>query len=279
MIFYQPSWLVNLLNYFVCLKHLRCEIYAGFLCYVINKLIVFEWWTIMSDQRMCHLGVHYIAINRFYIFLIFNGTNILVIEKLIGGWINNKTSSSPSVAVFQNENASVILCNHIFVTIQNLTARHVPPVLGNNGQIQLWQFLLELLTDKDARDCISWVGEEGEFKLNQPELVAQKWGQRKNKPTMNYEKLSRALRFVCLFVFKGVFQLLTAQFRLQEFSPGLADCKGLVIVGKKPQIVGISEHTLWNQWIREIKYYFLIVSQRLSQLQINYCTLALVLLW
>lgn len=72
----------------------------------------------------------------------------------------------------------------------------VSPVPGNNGQIQLWQFLLELLTDKDARDCISWVGEEGEFKLNQPELVAQKWGQRKNKPTMNYEKLSRALRFV-----------------------------------------------------------------------------------
>nr|XP_008766809.1 GA-binding protein alpha chain isoform X2 [Rattus norvegicus] len=67
--------------------------------------------------------------------------------------------------------------------------------LGNNGQIQLWQFLLELLTDKDARDCISWVGDEGEFKLNQPELVAQKWGQRKNKPTMNYEKLSRALRY------------------------------------------------------------------------------------
>ncbi|XP_008273765.1 GA-binding protein alpha chain isoform X1 [Stegastes partitus] len=66
---------------------------------------------------------------------------------------------------------------------------------GNNGQIQLWQFLLELLTDKDARDCISWVGEEGEFKLNQPELVAQKWGLRKNKPTMNYEKLSRALRY------------------------------------------------------------------------------------
>ncbi|XP_069060187.1 GA-binding protein alpha chain isoform X1 [Pleurodeles waltl] len=66
---------------------------------------------------------------------------------------------------------------------------------GNNGQIQLWQFLLELLTDKDARDCISWVGDEGEFKLNQPELVAQKWGARKNKPTMNYEKLSRALRY------------------------------------------------------------------------------------
>lgn len=66
---------------------------------------------------------------------------------------------------------------------------------GNNGQIQLWQFLLELLTDKECREIIQWLGEEGEFKLNNPEMVAQMWGQRKNKPTMNYEKLSRALRY------------------------------------------------------------------------------------
>ena len=66
---------------------------------------------------------------------------------------------------------------------------------GNNGQIQLWQFLLDLLTDKDCREVIQWLGDEGEFKLNNPEMVAQLWGQRKNKPTMNYEKLSRALRY------------------------------------------------------------------------------------
>ncbi|CAG5131697.1 unnamed protein product [Candidula unifasciata] len=66
---------------------------------------------------------------------------------------------------------------------------------GNNGQIQLWQFLLELLTDRLCREVITWVGEEGEFKLVSPEVVAQMWGQRKNKPTMNYEKLSRALRY------------------------------------------------------------------------------------
>ncbi|RWS07956.1 DNA-binding protein Ets97D-like protein [Dinothrombium tinctorium] len=66
---------------------------------------------------------------------------------------------------------------------------------GNNGQIQLWQFLLELLTDADCREWIQWVGVEGEFKLINPEMVAQLWGQRKNKPTMNYEKLSRALRY------------------------------------------------------------------------------------
>ncbi|KAF5290077.1 hypothetical protein FQA39_LY14858 [Lamprigera yunnana] len=67
--------------------------------------------------------------------------------------------------------------------------------LGNNGQIQLWQFLLELLTTREYKSVIHWLGNDGEFKLNNPEIVAQLWGERKNKPTMNYEKLSRALRY------------------------------------------------------------------------------------
>ncbi|KAK4878408.1 hypothetical protein RN001_010914 [Aquatica leii] len=67
--------------------------------------------------------------------------------------------------------------------------------LGNNGQIQLWQFLLELLTSREYKSVIHWQGNEGEFKLSNPEIVAQLWGERKNKPTMNYEKLSRALRY------------------------------------------------------------------------------------
>ncbi|KAI4454531.1 ets [Holotrichia oblita] len=66
---------------------------------------------------------------------------------------------------------------------------------GNNGQIQLWQFLLELLTCRQYKPVIHWLGNDGEFKLNNPEIVAQLWGERKNKPTMNYEKLSRALRY------------------------------------------------------------------------------------
>ncbi|XP_015836567.1 DNA-binding protein Ets97D [Tribolium castaneum] len=66
---------------------------------------------------------------------------------------------------------------------------------GNNGQIQLWQFLLELLTSKEYKSVIHWTGNDGEFKLRNPQLVAQLWGERKNKPAMNYEKLSRALRY------------------------------------------------------------------------------------
>lgn len=64
-----------------------------------------------------------------------------------------------------------------------------------NGQVQLWQFLLDILTDPEHVDIIKWVGQDGEFKLADPERVARLWGERKNKPAMNYEKLSRALRY------------------------------------------------------------------------------------
>jgi len=67
--------------------------------------------------------------------------------------------------------------------------------LTGSGPIQLWQFLLELLTDRDCQNCIAWTGREWEFKLIDPEEVARRWGSRKNKPKMNYEKLSRGLRY------------------------------------------------------------------------------------
>ena len=63
------------------------------------------------------------------------------------------------------------------------------------GQIQLWQFLLELLSDSRNVACIAWEGGNGEFRMVDPEEVAKKWGKRKNKPNMNYDKLSRALRY------------------------------------------------------------------------------------
>ncbi|CAN7982916.1 unnamed protein product [Ixodes hexagonus] len=63
------------------------------------------------------------------------------------------------------------------------------------GQIQLWQFLLELLSDSSNANCITWEGQNGEFKLIDPDEVARRWGERKSKPNMNYDKLSRALRY------------------------------------------------------------------------------------
>ncbi|XP_035672586.1 transforming protein p54/c-ets-1-like isoform X2 [Branchiostoma floridae] len=66
---------------------------------------------------------------------------------------------------------------------------------SGSGPIQLWQFLLELLTDKSCQHFITWTGNGWEFKLIDPDEVARRWGIRKNKPKMNYEKLSRGLRY------------------------------------------------------------------------------------
>ncbi|XP_038067831.1 ETS domain-containing protein Elk-3-like isoform X2 [Patiria miniata] len=66
---------------------------------------------------------------------------------------------------------------------------------GMEANVTLWQFLLELLMDKNNVHLITWTGNEGEFKLNNSEEVARMWGLRKNKTNMNYDKLSRALRY------------------------------------------------------------------------------------
>uniref|UniRef100_A0A8C3YEP2 ETS translocation variant 2 n=1 Tax=Catagonus wagneri TaxID=51154 RepID=A0A8C3YEP2_9CETA len=63
------------------------------------------------------------------------------------------------------------------------------------GPIQLWQFLLELLHDGARSSCIRWTGNSREFQLCDPKEVARLWGERKRKPGMNYEKLSRGLRY------------------------------------------------------------------------------------
>uniref|UniRef100_A0A8V5GC74 Uncharacterized protein n=1 Tax=Melopsittacus undulatus TaxID=13146 RepID=A0A8V5GC74_MELUD len=62
-------------------------------------------------------------------------------------------------------------------------------------QIQLWHFILELLRQERYRELIAWQGDYGEFVIKDPDEVARLWGVRKCKPHMNYDKLSRALRY------------------------------------------------------------------------------------
>ncbi|XP_051542148.1 protein C-ets-2-like [Myxocyprinus asiaticus] len=90
-----------------------------------------------------------------------------------------------------------------YVQERNEPLEHGKPVIPaavlagftGSGPIQLWQFLLELLTDSTCQNIISWTGDGWEFKLTDPDEVARRWGKRKNKPKMNYEKLSRGLRY------------------------------------------------------------------------------------
>ena len=66
---------------------------------------------------------------------------------------------------------------------------------SSSSGLQLWQYLLELLDTPSMSNIITWEGGHGEFRLKDPEEVARLWGERKNKKNMNYDKLSRALRY------------------------------------------------------------------------------------
>uniref|UniRef100_A0A8C6LA97 ETS domain-containing protein n=1 Tax=Nothobranchius furzeri TaxID=105023 RepID=A0A8C6LA97_NOTFU len=71
-----------------------------------------------------------------------------------------------------------------------------PESSPGSRQIQLWHFILELLRKEEYHDVIAWQGDYGEFVIKDPDEVARLWGARKCKPQMNYDKLSRALRYI-----------------------------------------------------------------------------------
>ncbi|KAM7538076.1 hypothetical protein Aperf_G00000073981 [Anoplocephala perfoliata] len=86
--------------------------------------------------------------------------------------------------------------NHLNNTSTDLATPKWQPVTSDNGgMLQLWRFLMNELHDPEARSYIGWTGMEGEFKLKNPPEVARRWGLKKNLPKMNYEKLSRSLRY------------------------------------------------------------------------------------
>ncbi|CAL1606566.1 unnamed protein product [Knipowitschia caucasica] len=65
-----------------------------------------------------------------------------------------------------------------------------------NQPIHLWQFLRDLLLrPHNYSRCIRWLNKEkGIFKIEDSAHVARLWGMRKNRPAMNYDKLSRSIR-------------------------------------------------------------------------------------
>jgi hypothetical protein len=69
------------------------------------------------------------------------------------------------------------------------------PIRTGSSNIHLWQFVKELLNQAQHSGCIHWVDkEQGIFKIVDSVRVAELWGKRKNRPAMNFDKLSRSLR-------------------------------------------------------------------------------------
>ncbi|CAH0397367.1 unnamed protein product [Chilo suppressalis] len=67
---------------------------------------------------------------------------------------------------------------------------------SGSTHIHLWQFLKELLASPHIHgSAIRWLDRSnGVFKIEDSVRVARLWGKRKNRPAMNYDKLSRSIR-------------------------------------------------------------------------------------
>ncbi|CAL8387983.1 ETS translocation variant 5a isoform X2 [Gadus morhua] len=94
-----------------------------------------------------------------------------------------------------------------------LVYRDGPPY-QRRGSLQLWQFLVTLLDDPANGHFIAWTGRGMEFKLIEPEEVARRWGIQKNRPAMNYDKLSRSLRY---YYEKGIMQKVAGERYVYKF--------------------------------------------------------------
>ncbi|NXN13498.1 ETV4 protein, partial [Indicator maculatus] len=88
------------------------------------------------------------------------------------------------------------------------------PPYQRRGSLQLWQFLVALLDDPTNSHVIAWTGRGMEFKLIEPEEVARLWGIQKNRPAMNYDKLSRSLRY---YYEKGIMQKVAGERYVYKF--------------------------------------------------------------
>ena len=64
-----------------------------------------------------------------------------------------------------------------------------------SGPIQLWQFLLEMLTDRTCQHIITWTGDGWEFKLTDPDEVMI--GIRESQPIRGCEILKLKMLRTC----------------------------------------------------------------------------------
>ncbi|CAG0920808.1 unnamed protein product [Notodromas monacha] len=117
---------------------------------------------------------------------------------MISGYEGMDSDDITVVPLQYNCTVSHIIISSRFTEDDDCDGAEKPAAGGRSGNahIQLWQFLKELLCDgKHYGACIRWLDRpSGVFKIEDSVRVARLWGRRKNRPAMNYDKLSRSIR-------------------------------------------------------------------------------------
>lgn len=86
---------------------------------------------------------------------------------------------------------STYLCD-----VENLTSPLSLPLTDIPTSAQLWEFTLRVLRKPKYAYMISWENQkEGLFRLHDAPAFAALWGKHRNRPSMTYDKVARALRY------------------------------------------------------------------------------------
>ncbi|GFU34190.1 hypothetical protein NPIL_355301 [Nephila pilipes] len=151
--------------------------------------------------------------------------------------------SSPSkefLLHFNSEDLNVLPGETVKDTLMRVFAGKMKKKTTNGGTLRLWLFIIELLADPANSNIINWKGDDGTFVIVNGQEVAKRWEMikiksgiktkswektqsgRKNKSEenrkMNYEKLSRSLRY---YYQKRFLRKVTGQFTYQFVLPHL----------------------------------------------------------